>query len=50
MTSIYNVAQFVAAAVELGSEDWPREFTMCGDRMSLTDLVGTCSREFGGIV
>ncbi|KAH7149456.1 hypothetical protein B0J13DRAFT_621316 [Dactylonectria estremocensis] len=44
MTSVYDVAQFVAAAVELGPGNWPREWTMRGDRMSLRDIVGTSSK------
>lgn len=48
LTSIYDVANFVVAAVDLGPINWPREFTMSGDRLSLIDLVGTCSRELRG--
>lgn len=49
MTSIYDVARFVAAAVEIGPGAWPKEYTMRGDRRSLTDLVGICSRELQGM-
>ena len=49
LTSIYDVAAFVVAAVEYGPANWPREFTMAGDRLSLIDLVGVCSRQFGGM-
>ncbi|KAH7011699.1 hypothetical protein EDB80DRAFT_398798 [Ilyonectria destructans] len=44
MTSVYDVARFVVAAIELGPGNWPRELTMRGDRMSLRDIVGTCGR------
>ncbi|KAF4345503.1 isoflavone reductase family [Fusarium beomiforme] len=44
MTSVYDVAQFIVAAIDLGPANWPREFTMRGDRLSLRDTVGQCSR------
>ncbi|KAK7413401.1 hypothetical protein QQX98_007703 [Neonectria punicea] len=44
MTSVYDLAQFVVAALDLGPANWPREFTMRGDRMSVRDIVGTSSR------
>jgi hypothetical protein len=31
ITPIYNVAQFITAAIELGLDTWPREFRMRGD-------------------
>jgi hypothetical protein len=43
LTSVYDVARFVVAAVDLGPGNWPHEFTMRGDRMSLRALVGSCS-------
>ena len=48
LTSVYNVAQFVAAAIELGVENWPREFRMRGDQMAVRELVATCSTVRGG--
>ncbi|KAJ9156139.1 NAD(P)-binding protein [Pleurostoma richardsiae] len=47
MTSVYDVARFVAAAIELGPGNWPREFKMRGDQMSVRDIVGTCSNVRG---
>ncbi|KAF7551004.1 hypothetical protein G7Z17_g5333 [Cylindrodendrum hubeiense] len=44
MTSVYDVVQFIVAAIELGPGTWPRELTMRGDRMSLRDIVGTCGK------
>lgn len=44
LTSVYDVARFVVAAIEIGPGNWPREFTMRGDRMSVRDLVGACSQ------
>lgn len=50
LTSVYDVARFVAAAIELGPNSWPREFKMKGDQMTLRDLVATCSNVRGGKV
>ncbi|KAF3809085.1 hypothetical protein GCG54_00011281 [Colletotrichum gloeosporioides] len=36
MTSVADVARFVAAAIELGPGTWPREFRMRGDRIDLS--------------
>ncbi|KAF5022792.1 hypothetical protein F66182_5156 [Fusarium sp. NRRL 66182] len=44
MTSVYDVVQFVIAAIDLGPANWPREFTMRGDRLSVRDVVGQVSR------
>lgn len=43
MTSVYDVARFVAAAVEIGLDRWPREFRMRGDQLSLQQIVHDCS-------
>lgn len=43
MTSVYDVARFVAAAVEVGPERWPRELRMRGDQMAVMDIVSACS-------
>ena len=50
MTSVYDVARFIAAAVDLGPGTWPREFKMRGDQMSVRDIVGACSNTRGGKV
>ncbi|KAM0418864.1 hypothetical protein ACHAPT_012231 [Fusarium lateritium] len=44
MTSVYDVARFVVAAIDLGPASWPRELTMRGDRVTLRDVVGQCGR------
>lgn len=41
MTSVYDVARFVAAAIEIGPERWPRELRMRGDQLSVRDIVAT---------
>ncbi|OTA00773.1 hypothetical protein A9Z42_0010600 [Trichoderma parareesei] len=43
LTSVYDVVRFVVAAVDLGPSHWPHEFTMCGERMTVRDLVNACS-------
>jgi nucleoside-diphosphate-sugar epimerase len=48
MMSVTDVARFVAAAIELGPGDWPREFKMRGDRMTVRDIVTACSNVRGG--
>lgn len=48
MTSVYDVARFVAAAVEIGPERWPRELRMRGDQLSIRDIVGTAINVRGG--
>lgn len=48
LTSVYDVAKFVAGAVELGLNHWPREFKMRGDQMSVREIVSTCSDVRGG--
>jgi hypothetical protein len=48
MTSVYDVARFVAAAVEIGPERWPREFRMRGDQLSIRDIVGMAMNVRGG--
>ena len=43
LSSVYDVVRFLVAAIDLGTEKWPTEFTMRGDRMTLRELVDTCS-------
>lgn len=48
MTSVYDVARFVAAAIEMGPGNWPREFRMRGEQMAVRDIVGACGNIRGG--
>lgn len=48
LSSVYDVVRFIVAAIDLGTEKWPVEFTMRGDRMTLSELVDTCSRVRNG--
>lgn len=43
LTSVYDLAKYVVAAIEIGPGNWPREFTLRGDRLTLQDIVRTCS-------
>lgn len=43
LTSVHDVVRFVVAALDLGPRHWPHELTMRGDRLSVKDLVTTCS-------
>lgn len=48
MTSAFDVARILAAALELGINNWPHEFQMLGARMSSTQLAQLCSEVRGG--
>ena len=43
LTSVYDLVRFMVAAIDLGPGTWPREFTLRGDRMTLRDVVDSCS-------
>ena len=43
LTSVYDLAKFIVAAIHHGPGHWPREFTLRGDRLSVEDLVKSCS-------
>ncbi|KAI1389760.1 NAD(P)-binding protein [Hypoxylon trugodes] len=47
MTSAVDVARFVAAAVELGIDEWPNEYRMRGTRMTAQRLHEICSEVRG---
>ncbi|OAA33550.1 isoflavone reductase family protein [Moelleriella libera RCEF 2490] len=44
LTSVSDLVRFIVAALDLGPRSWPREFTMRGDRLSVFEVVETCSR------
>jgi nucleoside-diphosphate-sugar epimerase len=48
LTSVHDLVSFVVAAVDLGLANWPHEWTLRGDRLSMQDLVGACSRALHG--
>ena len=39
LTSVHDVARFLVAALDLDPNNWPSEFRMCGDRMTVADVV-----------
>ncbi|KAI1303452.1 isoflavone reductase [Xylaria venustula] len=43
LTSAFDVARFVAAAVDLGIDNWPREFKMRGARITPQRILQFCS-------
>jgi hypothetical protein len=49
MTSAVDVAKFVAAAIELGINNWPREFKMRGARLTPQRIQQLCSEVRQGI-
>jgi hypothetical protein len=48
MTSMYDVARLVAAAVERGIDSWPREFKMRGAHVTTQRLAEICQEVRGG--
>ncbi|RYO94056.1 hypothetical protein DL766_004111 [Monosporascus sp. MC13-8B] len=47
LTSAYDVARFVAAAVERGIDNWPPEFRVMGARLTTRRLQQVCSEVRG---
>ncbi|KAH6631140.1 hypothetical protein B0J18DRAFT_121492 [Chaetomium sp. MPI-SDFR-AT-0129] len=47
MTSVHDVAQFVTAALDISLNNWPKEFKMRGDSMTVQELVQACSNTVG---
>ncbi|KAI0206134.1 isoflavone reductase [Astrocystis sublimbata] len=43
MTAAYDVARFVAEAVDLGLDRWPREFKMRGARLTPQKIIEYCT-------
>ncbi|KAI0402562.1 isoflavone reductase [Xylaria palmicola] len=43
LTSVFDVVRFVAAAVDLGIQNWPREFKMRGARITPQRIQQFCS-------
>lgn len=42
LTSVRDVARLVTAAIESGTDHWPREIRMAGDQMQVQEIVETC--------
>ena len=45
LTSVFDVARFLAAAVELGIDNWPPEFKIIGARLTTERLRQICSED-----
>lgn len=48
LTSVFDVARLVAAAIELGIDSWPREFKMRGAHVTTRRLAEICQEVRGG--
>jgi hypothetical protein len=44
LTSAYDLARFIVAALDLGPNNWPKEYKLRGERLSVDQLVSTCSQ------
>lgn len=49
MTSVYDLARYVAGAIEIGPENWPEELRMRGDQLTVLELVQACSTARAGM-
>ena len=48
LTSACDLVRFMIAAIDLCPSTWPREFTLRGDRMTLRQVVDSCSMGLNG--
>jgi len=48
LTSAYDVARLVVAALDLGISNWPHEFKMYGSKLPSVQLSQICSETMGG--
>jgi hypothetical protein len=48
MMSVHDVGRFIIAALELGIQNWPEEFTMQGDRRTVADVLRWAESVKGG--
>jgi hypothetical protein len=48
MTSVHDLARYIVAALELGIQNWPEEFTMYGDRRTVNDILRWAESVKGG--
>lgn len=49
LTSAYDLARFIVAALDIGPGNWPKEYMLRGDRLSVDQLVSTCSQLQNGM-
>ena len=43
VTSVFDLVKFIVAAIDLGPGEWPKEWTLRGDRMTIRELLNTYS-------
>jgi hypothetical protein len=48
LTSVYDVAQFLVAALDIRLENWPAEFRMQGDRRTVAEVLQWAESVKGG--
>ncbi|CZT12837.1 uncharacterized protein RAG0_16518 [Rhynchosporium agropyri] len=48
ISSIYDVAIFIVAALDLGIDNWPGDFTMQGDRRTVAEIISYAESVKGG--
>ncbi|KAE9375496.1 isoflavone reductase family protein-like protein [Stipitochalara longipes BDJ] len=48
LTSVYDVAQFLVAALEISLQNWPAEFRMQGDRRTVAEVLQWAESVKGG--
>jgi len=48
LTSVYDLARFLVAALELNPQSWPAEFRMQGDRRTVAEIVQWAEAVRGG--
>jgi hypothetical protein len=48
MMSVHDVGRFVVAALDLGLQNWPEEFTMQGDRRTVSEVLRWAESVKGG--
>jgi len=49
MTSVNDVGRFLAAALDLGIQNWPTEFKMYGDRRKVSEILQWAEATKGGL-
>lgn len=48
LTSVYDVAQFLVAALDIRLQNWPAEFRMQGDRRTVAEVLQWAESVKGG--
>jgi hypothetical protein len=48
LTSVYDVAQFLVAALDIRLQNWPAEFRMQGDQLTVAEVLQWAESVRGG--